>query len=68
MLLGKVWLIPVSKIKPNELNSVTNLDDLSTVKLYGRESMSKFGWTMVASYYNDDEYQDLVISAPVTGS
>lgn len=68
MLLGKVWVIPA-----NELNSqpgivdLPDLDEIAVSVLYGNESMSKFGWSMAVTYFNDDEYQDLLISAPITG-
>lgn len=61
--LGIVYIIPFSK---SSQRLEYNNEDIVVLK--GPSRMSKFGWSVVSMLFNNDEYEDLAVSAPVLGA
>jgi len=69
--IGKVWIIPAEKFDTGESveHEFPNLDDMATTILTGQEAMSRFGWAMDVTMFNETsfKYVDLLVSAPIKG-
>lgn len=57
-----MYIIPFSK---SSQRLEYNNEDIVVLK--GPSRMSKFGWSVVSMLFNNDEYEDLAVSAPVLG-
>ena len=62
--IGRVYFVPLDKFISESSRS---LEDVSEQVFDGYEMMGKFGWSLTSVNYNDDEFEDLVISASTSG-
>ena len=65
--IGRVYIIPTSKLRSAPVEECL-FDTLAEQILEGQSRMGKFGWSMVSVLYNQDVFEDLVVSAPVMGT
>lgn len=48
-------------------NAPPIIEEMADFILVGGNEMAKFGWALTPLFYNNDVYEDLAISAPITG-